>query len=150
MMIKFNYSNSKSTNKFMVLIITLVLLTACSSEPIKVRACELCFEKYKNELVVTEGFVKLPESFYTAGGSVTLLLVDDSRKRLPTITLKNWGEKKNMMEKLKDGYTEEDVMIYDNDGNIIKLGDKVRVTGELHGASKPWCEINVDKIEKIE
>ena len=129
--------------------IILSFITSCSSEPLKVNACELCNEKYKKEMVTTEGIVVLPESFYTTGGSVTLFLKDNCQVKSPSISIKTFGEKKNSMEKLTSGYTEEDVKIYDNNGTIVKLGDRIRVTGKLVGASKQWCEINVDKIELV-
>ena len=124
-------------------------ITSCSSEPEKVNACELCVEKYKKEIVTTEGIVVLPQSFYTTGGSVTLFLKDNCSTKSPSISIKSYGEKKNTIEKLADGYKEEDVKIYDNEGHIVKLGDRIRVTGKLVGASNEWCEINVDKIELL-
>ena len=34
-------------------------------------------------------------------------------------------ERKNTMERITDGYTEEDIKIYDHEGNTVKLGEKV-------------------------
>jgi hypothetical protein len=98
--------------------------------------------------------VRLPDSFFTAGGSVTMAFEAPKGKyRIPMLKIKTFskikGEKKNMMDQLQDGYLESDVKIYDDKGQIIKLGDKIRVTGELVGAIDDWCDINVDKIEKI-
>ena len=101
-----------------------------------------------------EGIIRLPDSFYTTGGSVTMAFEAPNGKfRIPAISLKTFsktkGEKKNMMDLLPENYSNDDVKIYDDNGNAIKLGDKIRVTGELVGASKDWCTVNVTKIEKV-
>ena len=132
----------------------LIALCSCSNPPKLVAASDLCNEEYKNEIVMCEGIIRLPDSFYTTGVSVTMAFEAPSGKfRIPAISLRTFsetkGEKKNMMDLLPDGFTEEDVTIYDDNGKTIKLGDKIRVTGELVGASKAWCTVNVTKIEKV-
>ena len=128
-----------------------LLLVGCSSEPpIYVLATDLCNEKYKNKIIITEGLILLPSSFYTMNGSVTMSLgVEKTHEKIPSLSIKTWGDKKNIMEPLNDGYTENDVIIYDDNGKIIPLGAKVRVTGKLAGGSKTWCEVYVDKIEQV-
>lgn len=133
--------------------VALLSVAACSETPVVVNASDICNEEYKNVLVTTEGIVRLPDSFYTAGGSVTMLLeAPNGKYRIPAISIMTYNknsEKKNMMEPLKDGFTDADVKIYDDKGQAVKLGDRIRVTGEVVGASKAWCDINVDKIEKL-
>jgi hypothetical protein len=144
----------KTTIKF-ILAILMISLTSCKSDPPKlIAASDVCNEEYKDEIVMCEGIVRLPDSFFTAGGSVTMAFEAPKGKyRIPMLKIKTFskikGEKKNMMDQLQDGYLESDVKIYDDKGQIIKLGDKIRVTGELVGAIDDWCDINVDKIEKI-
>ena len=138
-----------------ITILALVLLVSCGSEPPKLLpASDLCNEEYKNEIVMCEGIVRLPDQFYSAGGSVTMAFEAPGGKyRIPAIKIRTWSEnkdeKKNMMDLLPDNYTEADVKIYDDKGQLVQLGDKIRVTGELVGASKAWCDINVTKIEKV-
>lgn len=144
----------KNITKLAILTYVLFLCSCTSNPPKLVQASELCNEEYKGEIVMCEGIIRLPDSFYTTGGSVTMALEAEKGKyRIPGISLKTFsvteGEKKNMMDLLPDGFTEDDVKIYDDSGKTIKLGDNIRVTGELVGASKAWCEINVTKIEKI-
>lgn len=138
-----------------ITILALVLLASCGSEPPKLLpASDLCNEEYKNEIVMCEGIVRLPDQFYSAGGSVTMAFeAPEGKYRIPAIKIRTWSEnkdeKKNMMDLLPDNYTEADVKIYDDKGQLVQLGDKIRVTGELVGASKAWCDINVTKIEKV-
>jgi len=142
-------------NKFVKVIAAVAMLSAaaCSDTPVTVNASDICNEEYKDVLVTTEGIVRLPSNFYTAGGTVTMVLEAPAGKyRLPKIAILTWNkenEKKNMMEPLKDGFTEADVKIYDDKGQAVKLGDKIRVTGKVSGAAKDWCDIFVDKIEKV-
>lgn len=59
------------------------------------------------------------------------------------------GSGTNEVEELKSGYKREDVKIHGNDGNLINLGEKVKVTGTLNyvpGSDR--CYITVAKIEK--
>ncbi|TBX70699.1 hypothetical protein EZL74_03230 [Flavobacterium silvisoli] len=136
-------------------ILSLVSAASCGSEtPKLLPASELCNKVYKNEIVMCEGIVRLPDHFYSAGGSVTMAFEAPGGKyRIPALKIKTYsetkGEKKNMMDLLPSGYTEEDVRIYDQNGQLVKLGDKIRVTGELLGGLDDWCDIEVSKIEKI-
>lgn len=137
-------------------ILSLTLLSSCGSEPPKLLpASELCNKDYKNEIVMCEGIVRLPDRFFTAGGSVTMAFEAPGGKyRIPALKIRTYstteGEKKNMMDLLPESYTEADVKIYDDKGQLVKLGDKIRVTGELLGGLSDWCDIEVSKIEKIQ
>ncbi|RZJ66907.1 MAG: hypothetical protein EOO45_15780 [Flavobacterium sp.] len=142
-------------NKFIKVFAATALLSiaACSDTPVAVKASDICNEEYKDVLVTVDGVIQLPESFYTTGASVTMAFEAPAGKyRIPALhiyTANRSGEKKNMIEPLNEGFTDADVKIYDDKGGMVKLGDKIRVTGEVIGASKEWCEIDVQKIEKI-
>lgn len=133
----------------------LISLSSCTSNPPKLlQASELCNEDYKGEIVMCEGIVRMPDRFFSAGGSVTMAFEAQKGKyRIPALKIKTYseikGENKNMMDLLPEDYTEEDVKIYDDKGQLIKLGDKIRVTGELLGGLVDWCDIEVTKIEKV-
>jgi hypothetical protein len=59
------------------------------------------------------------------------------------------GSGANKIEKLESGYKREDIKIHDNNGNIIKLSDKVTLTGEMSIAPDgSVCFMEVDKIER--
>lgn len=62
------------------------------------------------------------------------------------------GSGANSIEKLPSGYKKEDIKIRDNSGNVIALGDKVRVTGKASiapgaGNTPGVCFMQVEKIE---
>lgn len=139
----------------LAVLICVVSLSSCTSNPPKlVKSSEICNEDYKGEIVMCEGIIRLPERFFSAGGSVTMAFEAEKGKfRIPMLKISTFskieGEKKNMMDLLPDGFTEEDVKIYDDNGQPVKLGDKIRVTGELLGGLSDWCDIDVTKIEKV-
>lgn len=142
----------KTIKNFLLIFAVALLIVSCSSEPVFVKAEELCQEQYKKKDVITEGILIAPSSFYTMGSTVTLMLESSSKTTVPSIVFLNYNndhEKKNMIEPLKDGFSEEDIKIYDNEGNLVNLGEKVRITGELSGGSKSYCELWVKKLEKI-
>jgi len=136
-----------------IAVVGLISTASCSDTPVEVTASDICTEEYKDVLVTTEGIVRLPDSFYTTGGTVTMDLEAPAGKyRLPKIAILTWNkdkEQKNMMEPLENGFSDDDVKIYDDKGQLVKLGDKIRVTGKVSGAAKDWCDIFVDKIEKV-
>lgn len=59
------------------------------------------------------------------------------------------GNSANEVEELKSGYKREDVKIHTNDGNLIGIGEKAKVTGTLNFVSgSDRCYVTVAKIEK--
>ena len=63
------------------------------------------------------------------------------------------GSGANTVDKLPSGYKKEDIKIRDNGGNVIALGDKVKVTGKMSIApaapgGQGVCFMQVEKIEK--
>lgn len=141
----------KTITNFLFIFAAALLIVSCSSEPVFVKAEDLCTPEYKKKEVITEGVLRVPSSFYTMGSTVTLMLVASNKVNVPSIVFLNYNnnkEKKNMIEPLKDNFSEEDIKIYDNDGNLVQLGEKVRITGELTGGSKDYCELWVHKLEK--
>jgi len=129
--------------------IALVLLATGCSEPVAkfYKATEVCKLEDGMDLISTEGELVLPNSFYSSGNSASLLLKSSLPKDdLPTIVIYFLKERKNTMERIGDNFSEADVKIYDNDGNLVKLGEKVRLTGKKISAQ---CILYVDKIEKV-
>jgi len=59
------------------------------------------------------------------------------------------GGRAGQVEKLPSGYKKEDIKIRDNGGNIIRLSEKVNLTGEMSIAPDgSVCFMKVDKIER--
>lgn len=55
----------------------------------------------------------------------------------------------NNVEKLERGYKKEDIKIYDNEGNVVNLAGKVKITGKMSiSPDGQVCFMTVSKIEK--
>lgn len=126
-------------------------LTSCSA-PENVKLEELCDKKYQDKDVITEGTLYLPATMYIHGNIMRLGIMNEkTNQRVPSLTVPSFSEKtNNAMKPLPENYTENDVHIYDNEGNEVKLGSKVRITGTLRGGSAAYCDLAVQKIEKIQ
>jgi hypothetical protein len=99
------------------------------------------------------------EGFLTDGGGVScsnstgpmkcslkLMAAPGDEKRMNVyLEMGTWA---NEMEKLSDGYKAEDIKVHGDDGNLVKLGEKLKITGELRAADANTCWINVTKITR--
>lgn len=134
----------------------LCIITVSCSDPVKVPVGQLCNDQYKGMNIVTEAIVQVPPTMITVstGYTVDILLGDPERKvtLTPYTIFPGVSENKpNSAKKLPDGdYTEDDIEVYDKNGKIIHVGDKVRITGEMKGTSKGFCFLQLDEIEKID
>lgn len=54
----------------------------------------------------------------------------------------------NEVEKLSDGYKTDDVKIHSDDGSLVKLGEKLKITGEMRIIGPENCKIDVTKITR--
>lgn len=64
------------------------------------------------------------------------------------------GSFSNNVEKPASGYKREDIKIWDNKGELVKLGEKVKLTGEITAVADKTaqdgvvCYLKVSKIER--
>jgi hypothetical protein len=59
------------------------------------------------------------------------------------------GSGANTVEKLEGSYKKEDLKIHDNLGGAVKIGDKVKLSGEMNVMPDgSFCFLKVTKIEK--
>lgn len=69
------------------------------------------------------------------------------------ITVGSWS---NNVEKPERNFKPEDIKIRDNNSNFVKLGEKVKLTGEITAVADPTaqdgkvCYLKVGKIEKAQ
>lgn len=59
------------------------------------------------------------------------------------------GTGANSVEEFGSSYKKDDLKIHDNSGSLVKIGDKVKLTGEYQALPDgSHCFFEVDKIEK--
>lgn len=126
---------------------SIFILAGCFNPPIKVESCNVCVEDYQDKKVEMEGTLYLPSRIITSG-VMHMAIKCNGANKTPIVGFKP-GRDKNQMETLPNDYTENDVKIHDNNGNLIKVGDNVKIIGEMVATSKAWCQIKVIQIEKL-
>ncbi len=132
------------------LIITAITITAtisCSIDPIKIVDGNCCQKEYKDEIVEIYGALYLPNKIMDGNWSM-IGIRTKSDEKAPALSIKV-GNGPNSMARLMDGYTEDDVHVYGNNGEEIQLGDSIRVVGEMVFAASYYCELKVSTIEKV-
>ncbi|NJM80820.1 MAG: hypothetical protein HC854_16630 [Flavobacterium sp.] len=140
---------------FIVSILALIyeLNTKKEYKGVPISFCEVCQEKYKDSIVEVEGAVYLFDNSLVVLGNYDIGLANSCKtpKELRTASIKIAGSdnpNENEMQTLEDNYSNEDLKIIGNNKEEIKIGDKVKVTGNV--STDKWsCSITVYKIEKI-
>jgi hypothetical protein len=131
------------------------LAVSCNQTGVPVEYSKACAAENDKKYIEVSGFLNPGRSVYcsnTGGGPVRcgidLLEAPTSEKVSLSADIER-GNSANNIEEIKSSYKKEDVKIHDNNGNIINLADKVKITGKLNvvpGSDR--CFITVSKIEK--
>jgi hypothetical protein len=135
-------------------ITAMILVAACAekhAEPIDfANACKIENEK---KYVQISGFLTDNGSVYCSntGGRMDcgfdLTETPNAKKGLRADIAQGSGA--NSVEKFESSYKKEDIKIHDNSGSLVKLGEKVKLTGTMNVMPDgSFCFLVVDKIEK--
>jgi len=128
--------------------------SACNTVGEPVEFAKACSPDYEKKVVEISGFLSDKGGVFCSnigGGPVKcgikLTEAAESEKSISAdIVQGTWA---NNIEKLERGYKKEDIKIHDNDGNIISIADKVKITGTLNTTGDPnVCFVSVAKITK--
>ena len=139
------------TNRTLLVIVCLILLTACQ-EAVPIAFENVCQTENDDLNVIIDGYFSLGASVYCSDVS------GESRcglkfNRYPDGELDcsaevMEGRRRNQMLPLESGYVEGDLQIKTADGSVIGVGDHVWVTGELL-VTQDVCLMYVEKIEAV-
>ena len=131
------------------------LAIACNQTGTPVEYSKACVAENDKKYIEVNGFLNPRTSVYcsnTGGGPVRCgvdLLENPNSQNAPLSADIELGKTANNIEEIKSSYKKEDVKIHDNNGNLINLAEKVKITGKLNvvpGTDR--CFITVSKIEK--
>ena len=131
-----------------------IFLAGCKKEAVAIDASKICAAENEKKYVVTSGFLDDRGSTFCSniGGARMDCSFDVvSSAGAPRIFGADIeeGSGANQIEKLPSSYKKEDIKIHDNGGGLIKLSDKVTLTGQMSIAPDgSVCFMEVDKIEK--
>ncbi len=131
-----------------------ILAAGCKKDAIAIDPSKLCSVENEKKYVVTTGYLDDRGSTFCSniGGGPVRCMLD---------VVGNPGDKKifaadivqgsgfSEIEELPSGYKSTDIKVHDSNGSIIKLSDKISLTGEMSIAPDgSVCFMEVDKIEK--
>lgn len=107
---------------------------------------------YDRKRVTIEGYVALPSTSYSSGGSAQIELHEREAQysggRHFIVRVK-MGDGNNTMKELKEGYLPADLQVKDKNGKTIGFNERVRITGEL-SVSDSYTSIQCQEIEKLD
>ena len=140
---------------FALILLSSAFLAGCKNrEAVQVDISKICAPDNEKKYVRTTGFLDDKGSVFCSnigGGRMDCgfdVIAAPGGTRVFGGDIEE-GSGANKIEKLESGYKREDIKIHDNSGNIIKLSDKVTLTGEMSIAPDgSVCFMEVDKIEK--
>jgi hypothetical protein len=139
---------------FLLAIFISFVLSGCSKTAVPVELSKICAADNEKKYVTTSGYLDDKGSIFCSnigGGRMDCgldVIANPGGNRVFGADIEQ-GSSANEIEKLPSGYKKEDVKIHDNQGNVIKLSDKVNLTGQMSIAPDgSVCFMEVDKIEK--
>lgn len=146
--------------KLLISVIAFLCLAAagCNTTGIPVEHAKACDAENDGKTLEVSGFLSDKGSLFcsnTGGGPVRCgfkLLANPSDEKGFSADIET-GSGANTVEKPTSGYKKEDLKVRDNNGNLINLAEKVKVTGKIHTTKDPVsnntvCYMTVYKIEK--
>jgi len=131
----------------------ILLLAGCTKTAIPVELSKICAADNEKKYIVTSGFLDDRGSIFCSntGGRMDCGLDVIASPGSPKVFGADIeeGSRANQIEKLPSGYKKEDIKIYDASRAVVKLSDKVTLTGQMSiTPDGSVCFMTVDKIEK--
>lgn len=152
----FRVEEAKAIRMMVILCVLLAILSlvGCKKDAVRVDISKLCSPENEKKYVTTSGYLDDKGSIFCSniGGGRMDCMLDvtadvGGAKVCGADTEEGSGE--NQIEKLPRGYKREDIKIHDNGGNVIRLSDKVTLSGQMSVTPDgSVCFMEVDKIEK--
>ncbi|MBC7901017.1 MAG: hypothetical protein H7070_13305 [Saprospiraceae bacterium] len=138
---------------FFLLIFT-GILAGCNSKGEPVEFTKACDQANEKKVIELTGFIRDKGGVFCSnigggrlecGFTLTTQLGEETGVKAEI----EQGTGANTVEKLPSGFKKEDIRIHDNNGDIIALSDKVKLTGKMSiGPNSTPCFMQVTKIEK--
>lgn len=134
---------------YLLFVTTAILLNACGSKPpVPIKVNDAGNAELDGKTVIVEGYMRLPT--YTMGGGNFVLQPRLASRGMSIDVFPNHGKEKNEMEFLPAEYTNDDLKVHTDNGELLTRKDYVRITGEYayNEKAKDFDIINVVKMEK--
>lgn len=136
-------------------ILTIALMAvSCTKQSTPVDLANACAADNEKKYISTTGFLNDGGSIFCSntGGRMDCsldLVASPGGARVLGAEIEQ-GTGSSEIEKFESGYKKDGLKIHDASGGLVKLGDKVRVTGEMSVVPGSTCFMEIDKIEKAQ
>ena len=138
----------------LLILILILLLAGCKKDAVSVDLANACAADNDGKYISTTGFLDDHGSIFCSntGGRMDCSLDFVASPGSPRVfgAEIEQGSGSSEIEKFESGYKSSDLKIHDAMGGLIKLSDKVRVTGTLSVVPGSTCFMEIDKIEKTQ
>lgn len=138
----------------LAVIVVCSIFAACGKTAVPVDISKVCAADNEKKYVQTSGFIDDKGSIFCSnigGGRLDCsldVIAAPGGARVFGAEIEQ-GNGASEIEKMPSGYKKEDIKIHDNSGAVIKMSDKVTLTGQMSIAPDgSVCFMEVDKIEK--
>ncbi|MBV9241381.1 MAG: hypothetical protein JO314_05160 [Acidobacteria bacterium] len=138
--------------KFGLTLTVALLAISCAKQATPVDLANVCAADNEKKYISTVGYLNDGGSIFCSntGGRMDCsldLAATAGGARVLGAEIEQ-GSGASEIEKFEGSYKKEDLKIHDANGGFVKIGDKVRVTGELSVVPGSTCFMEIDKIEK--
>ena len=113
-----------------------IVLTACSKGPPTPGELKdfstVCDKANNGKRVALEGYLRFPSSFKDSNSVVLRLYQVEDFKSPPIGVTLQMGKQPNQVEQVPKQFTDKDMKVHLADGQVIGIGTKVRVSGNVY------------------
>lgn len=132
----------------------MILLAGCKKDAVPVELSKVCSADNEKKYISTTGYLDDHGSIFCSntGGRMDCSLDFVANPGSPRVfgAEIEQGTGASEIEKFEGSYKTSDLKIHDASGGLIKLSDKVQVTGEVSVVPGSTCFMEIDKIEKVQ
>ena len=139
--------------KYFAILTIALLACSCTKQATPVDLANACAADNEKKYLSTVGFLNDGGSIFCSnigGGRIDCsldLVASAGGARVLGAEIEQ-GSGSSEIEKFEGSYKKDDLKIHDANGGFVKIGDKVRITGEMSVVPGSTCFMEVDKIEK--
>ena len=139
--------------KGLLVLIVLAAGSACTKQAVPVDLATVCAADNEKKYISTSGYLDDKGGVFCSntGGRMDCgfaVLAEPGGDKKFSADIEE-GSGADQVEKLQSGYKTEDIKIHDDTAAIIKLSDKVKLTGRMSIVPDgSVCFMKVDKIER--
>lgn len=139
---------------FLILFALAALAAGCRKEAMNVDLANACAADNEKKYISTTGYLNDGGSIYCSntGGRMDCsldLVASPGGPRVLGAEIEQ-GSSSSEIEKFEGSYKKDDLKIHDANGGLVKIGDKVKITGQMSVVPGSTCFMEIDKIEKAQ